>query len=263
MPLTVKGKNGAAAPAEEVATKTNAVVQAEQTVAPANQENLGKLSDKLKFVAPLGDPSQDDVTYFDKPDGTKGKKVDPIIVGYRFVADVDLDIPDVKPGEDFKKNLMSYTGDPSATRKVKAGETFDLTKFETGLLISREEFNGKATGGQIPVTCSYATNRKVAGNGAVAKTLSQSAIPSIALRATTGSIKDVAIIPVLEFTTSEDPVTKAKRKHRKVLAGFEKFQPLCKDYVSTAVRAGGSASAAEKRNAGAAAFLQIAMSKKA
>lgn len=268
MPLEIKNKKKATeeTAAAEVKEKNSAVVEAEKTVEPVS-ENLGTLSDKLKFVAALGDPSQDDVTYSTDPKtGEKTKKVDPIIVGYRFVADVDLEVPDVAPGDDLKKNLMSFTGDTTKTRTVKAGTEFDLTKFETGLLISKVEFNAKATGGQIPVVCTYANTAKKTSTGAIASTTATAAIPSIAIRALSGSIKDAAIIPVLKFTATKDPKTNITRKQREILPGFEKWEPLCK-VQATRTRTSSGAGAADKntRNAGAAAFLRItaAQAKKA
>ena len=264
MALQLKSKDSVKASAENVETK---VVQADAMAsAPVvKDENLGSKSDKLAFVAALGDPSQDDVTYITTPDGKKDKKVDPIIVGYRMKALEDIEVPDVAPGDDFTNNLMSFTpADVDKTRHVKAGEEFDITRFELGMLISRPEYNGKATGGQIPVTCAYATQSKNSSAGVAVKAATTT-LPSVSLRAVQGSIKDVAIIPVLEFTTTQDPNTKATRKKRTILPGFEKFQPLCKDFVTTGIRRSGSTSKSgvETRNKNAEAFLKIAMAKKA
>lgn len=265
MPLKVANKNANADVKAEVKEKAKAAVEAEQPVESVNSENLGSLSDKLSFVAALGDPSQDDVTYFDEvgADGKKKKRTDPMIVGYRFVASVDLDVPDVAPGDDLKKNLMSYTGDTLKTRKVPAGTEFDLTKFETGMLISREEFNGRATGGQIPVSCSYASKSKTGADGKIATTSGAAEIPSIAIRAIGSgtSVKDVEMIPVLSFTKSVDPKTKVVTKVRTINPGFEKWEPLTKRVATTRKPGSGSSSDANKRNKMAAAFLQIASKK--
>lgn len=270
MPLKVQGtgKAAKASEAKDVKAKSAAVVEAEAAVVPSTSENVGSMSDQLCFVAALGDPSQDDITYIDKGDGTKDKKVDPVIVGYRFTAKCDLEVPDVAPGDDLKKNLMSYAPDAdlSKTRTVKAGETFDLTKFETGALISREEFNARALGGEIQVGCSYANVNKKDSSGAIATVTAATALPSIALRAIGSgtSIKDVAIIPVLKYTTEKDPNTNVTRKIRTIIPGFEKWSPLCK--VQTARRSGGagsSANSANVRNKNAQTFLNIMAAKKA
>lgn len=259
MGIEIKGKKKVADATAEVKEKSEAIVNAEAPVEVVNPENLGSLSDKLKFVAALGDPSQDDITYVvDKATGKKVKKVDPIIVGYRFVADVDLEVPDVAPGEDLKKNLMSFTGDPTKTRLVKAGTEFDLTKFETGALISREEFNARATGGEIPVTCTYVNTVKKTSNGTLASTASAAAVPTIAIRAITGSIKDVETIPVLTFTAVKDPNNNTTRKTREIIKGFEKWQPLCVRQQAKSGRVGSSTTSTNTRNAGAAAFLKYA-----
>lgn len=263
MPLEIKSKKAAAnAEKAEVKAKTSAVVEAEAAVETPD-ENIGIDSDKLKFVAALGDPSQDDVTYIkDKETGKVDKKTDPVIVGYRFVADIDLEVPDVAPGDDLKKNLMSYKEEEiTKTRLVKAGTEFDLTKFETGLLISPARFNGKATGGQIPVSCSYANTAKKTSTGAIASTSATAAVPNIAIRAITGSIKDVAPIPVLKFTSTKDPKTGQTRKSREILPGFEKWAPLCKTVVTRRSSSTGSTASKNVRNQGAAAFLQVVQSK--
>lgn len=269
MPLT---KGAKAAPAateskEDVKEKVQAAVQAESVVESTDGKEYGKLADKLAFVCCLGDPSKDDVIYEKDASGkAKVKRVDPTIVGYRFKAEVDLEVPDVKPGDDFKSNLMSYTGDTTATRTVKAGTEFDLTKFETGMLISREEFNGRALGGAIKVSCSYQTQSKKTSSGAIATTKGAT-VPGIALRAIEGSIKDVPIVPVLKFTTTTVTTDNGKqmpRKERQIIEGFEKWEPLCKARVVTGGRSSsGSASNVNKRNDLAAQFLQIAQAKAA
>lgn len=261
MPLTTK-KGAATAPKAEVAEKTAAAVAAETPVTEEQvNKEYGKLSDKLKFVAALGDPSRDDVTV-KEVNGKQVRKVDPTIVGYRFVADVDLEVPDCKPGDDLKDNLMSFTGDPNNTRHVPAGTTFDLTKFETGMLISREEFNGKALGGERQVVCAYTSTAKKASDGKIAKTSAAAAVPTVALRALSGSIKDYEMIPVLEFKKEVGDKGQTK-KIRKILPGFEKWEALCKEAVRRTSTRTGATSQANQRNKGAAAFLQIAGAKKA
>lgn len=255
MPVTTK-KGVATAPKTEVAEKTAATVAAE---APVTEEQVnaecGKLSDKLTFIAALGDPSRDDVTV-KEVNGKQVRKVDPTIVGYRFVADIDLEVPDCKPGDDIKDNLMSFTGDPYNTRHVPAGTQFDLTKFETGALISRVEFNGKALGGERQVVCAYTSVAKKTSNGQIAKTSSAVSVPTIALRALSGSIKDYEMIPVLTFKKEVGNQGQTK-KVREIIPGFEKWEGLCKEAVRRTSARGTSAAKTNARNKGAAAFLQI------
>ena len=263
MPLTTKKDGVATAPKkEEVAEKTKAVVNAETEITEeaANVE-VGNLSKNLSFVAALGDPSRDDVTPVTK-DGKTFKKVDPTIVGYRFVADIDLEVPDCPPGDDLKSNLMSFTGDPYKTRTVKAGVPFDLTKFETGMLISRPEFNGKALGGEKPVTCAYTNTARKSSDGKIAKTSAATAVPSITIRGLSGSIKDYEMIHVLSFTKEKGENGRVKIT-RTINKGFEKWSALCKEVVRKRSTSASTASAVNKRNKGAAAFLQIAGAKKA
>lgn len=55
---------------------------------------------------------------------------------------------------------MSYEGDPSKTRPVKAGEIFDLTRFETGIFLSRCEFNTRCMYENYKMQLSYNFNSK-------------------------------------------------------------------------------------------------------
>lgn len=266
MPLQVKGekKQEAPKPTEKVQANAKAVedVKAGMPVQEVNSEVVGSKSATLHFIAALGDPSRDDVTPI-VVNGKKEKKVDPTIVGYQFKSDVDLQVPNVMPGDGIKNNLMSYTGDTTATVLVKAGTPFNLTKFETGMLISREEYNGRATGGEKQVLATYTISAKKASDGSLAKASSATAIPSVSLRAVTGSIKDYAMIPVLNFT-KEKGANGTTKKTRTIIKGFEKFEGLCKESVrATGDSRGGSSTATNTRNKGAAAFLQIASAKKA
>ena len=266
MPLQVKGEKKAEAPKPSEKVQANAKaaegVKAEMPVQEVNSELVGSKSSTLHFIAALGDPSRDDVTPIEV-NGKKEKKVDPTIVGYQFKCDEDLQVPNVMPGDGIKNNLMSYTGDTTATVLVKAGTVFNLTKFETGMLISREEYNGRATGGEKQVLATYTTTSKKASDGTLAKASAATAIPSVSLRAVTGSIKDYAMTPVLTFT-KEKGANGTTKKTRTIIKGFEKFEGLCKETVRAASGSrGGSSAATNTRNKGAAAFLQIASAKKA
>ena len=249
----------------DAAEKVVASVEAE---APITGEDAGKEfgwnSDKLELVAPLGDPSKPDSTPVKQADGTVKKVVTSTIVGYRFRASIDLEVPDVAPGDDFKNNLMSYTGDVNKTRKVPAGTEFDLTKFETGLLISRAEFNGRATGGDKPVMCSYTQVGKKDSKGNLVSTASANQIPGVALRALNNgqSIKDYKFIDVLDFTVIQDPARKVTRKKRTIRPGFEKFAALAKEVARAPRASSGAVADANKRNTNAEAFLKIVGAKK-
>jgi len=253
-------------PAAPVAAKAEATAKAKENVKaemPVNDEGVkefGQLADKLEFLNCLGDPSNDDVT---------GDRKDPTIVGYRFKALVDMSVPQVAPGVDFKKNLMSYDLEElkaSKELKVKAGQTIDLTKFETGLLLSRPEFNGRVLGGKTPVTCSYTIKGVKDSSGKLLSTTEATSVPSISLRGLTGSVKDVKFIDVLTFEKTKNAAG-ATRKIRTIVAGFEKWIALTKDAVRVPGAVKGGVSAAEDhkttRNQNAQAFLQIVNSKKA
>lgn len=256
---------------QETKEKINAEFTAEAPVKAAENPNLNILSDKVSFVACLGDPSRDDITQADAKTGAP-RRVDPTIVGYRFKTDVDIDVPDVQPGDDFKglKNPMSYSGDVMATRHVKAGETFDLTRFETGALISRDEFNGKILGGELPVAATYQITKKKTATGSIVTV--DTAFPTVSLRGLNGkSVKDVPFVEVLTCQKQTVGTRKDKdgkdvpivKKTRQIIPGFEKWSKLCEEAVKVSARgAGSSATATNTRNQNAAKFMSM-LAKKA
>ena len=130
-----KHKTPEAAPAAVETTKkaTAAAVAAEAT--PVDVSEIGKKSGTIAFVAPLGDPSHADNTYTKGANGENIKATTAYIVGYRFKALEDMTVPECGLDKDATKNLMSYV-DPNGTRQVKAGEEFNLTRFEVGMLLS-------------------------------------------------------------------------------------------------------------------------------
>lgn len=256
-------KTTAATAVEETKSKIEAEVAAEGAVeAQVANEGYGKDSDKLIFIACLGDPSTPDKTPAQPDKGIK-ERTDPTIVGYQFKATVDLDVPDSDPGERMtKQNLMAAGDDLLNTRHVKAGEVFNLTKYETGALLSREEFNAKATGGEIPVNCRYSFKTKKTADGQPATVSAATAIPNIALMAMKGSVKDVPMVPVLTYTTEQ--VGNSIRKRCTIIEGFEKWRGLCKSGAKSKGRTANPAAAAtNQRNANAEAFLKIMNAKKA
>ncbi len=224
------------------------------TAEKVDEAVLGSKSDKIAFVAPLGDPSRDDVAY----DANKERDVKPVTVGYAFKALEDMTIPDCGTEDDFKKNPMSYAN-PDGKKQVKAGEIFYLTRFETGMLLSAPEYNARATGGDMKVVVAYQRAGTKSSDGAVAKVSETTAIPNVSLRAMNGSIRDVKAINVLESKNVPIEGGNGTRKTRTLNPGFEKWAPLC----ATNVRKPSAQPSAPKnqRNANAAAFLSIVASK--
>lgn len=243
--------------------KATAAAMADIPVQSIDESILGSKSDTVAFVAALGDPSDPDTTTTEVG-GQKDVRVVPRIVGYRFKALVDMEVPDCGTEDDFKKNKMSFVAEKKNNRRpVKAGETFDLTRFETGMLLSPVEFNGKATGGDKPVQAVYQMSKKTAADGSIAKVSAATALPTVSLRALTGSIMDYQMINVLNFTTediknSEGKVV-SKRKHRTIIPGFEKWAPLCNVAQRRATTV--AKSPAAKRLSGADVFLKIVNAK--
>jgi hypothetical protein len=167
-------------------------------------------------------------------------------------------------GADARKNLMSYV-DANGTKQVKAGEEFDLTRFEAGLLLAPPEFHGRITGEGKPFTAVYQQKKNPAAQaGKIADVSAAAAIPTVALRPESGSIKDYQIIEVLSFTSEKVPVGDKGhvqiRKTRTINPGFEKFEPLCQAAPPRARKSSASTPKA-RRNSGAQAFLEIVAKK--
>lgn len=259
---------------EKVVAANVASAPVEATAPAAEGKTFGQLAEHISFVACLGDPSVPDVNYIDtgKVDANgkkiQDKKVYSTIVGYRFVADVDLDVPDVKPGDDFKKNPMSCSGDLFATKHVPAGQTFDLTRFETGMLLSREEFNARTAGKQgsgIATNVVYTTTKKVSQSGAQP---GGQIMQTVSLKATEQgkSVRDVPCIDILTFETHLDPKLNVNRKTRQIIPGFEKWEVLARNNTVANGFGGRSSGAMTKddtntRNTSAANFLAMAARK--
>lgn len=114
----------------------------------------GSKSDKVVFVGALGDPN--------KPQSRKENNQDIpsyVVVGYAFKALEDMTVPRA----DLKKQFKNFMDVGQLTEEtVKAGETFYLNVFETGVLISKPIYAGSFTGEGTTVTLSakYAQNRE-------------------------------------------------------------------------------------------------------
>lgn len=224
-----------------------------------NTDILGSKSASVAFVAALGDPSRDDIT-IRTVNGKETRQVGPTIVGYRFKALEDMEVPDCGTEIDLKADPMAYQN-PDGRKAVKAGETFDLTRFETGLLMSPPEFNAKVTGGEMQVVCTYQVKGKKTAEG-VAKISDATQLPMVSVRIMgTGSIKDVPMVNVLncQKTTAENGVT---RKTRTPIAGFEKWASLCKETVRRTSGGATAATPAKTWNQGAKTFMNILAAKK-
>lgn len=226
-----KEKTEKAVAKEAVKQEAAKVEAAEVASAPVEKaaavvnENIGSKSHTIEFIAALGDPSRSDVTQATKD---SPKRTDPTIVGYAFKATEDLMVPDVNPDKDFASNLFSFIKEEAHnTRPVKAGEQFNLTKAETALLISREEYNGVFSGGTMDVVANYTKKQMKNSAGKVMDTGAADAKFIVSLRAANKgqSIKDREMIPVLTFTKESTP-NGGTRVNREIIPGFEKFNQL-------------------------------------
>lgn len=264
MAISMKKKTDEAVQApvaeEKVVAKAAEVETVMDAVAPvADDTEYGTASSKVAFVCALGDPSRDDFTPADAKTG-KPERHDPTIVGYKFRVLEDMDVPDCGiPSNLLKNNMGCDESMINNTVHVTAGTEVRLTRFETGLFLSRPEFNAMATGGEVPVGVSY-TVPKGANSATAAVAAMQ--IPLVTLRPLSKngiSLKDIPMEEVLSYR--EEPRENGRvRKVRTLKDGFEKWESLCK--VATPQRATSASTAAvNRKNDKAALFLKIAQAK--
>ena len=247
MGLTIKKAN-AVEPTAEAKVEAPVAEEAQAPVAQAADvvdETVNSMSDKVAFVAPLGNPLRDDVTSTKGEDGTTKKTITPFIVGYRMKALADLVVPDCGTTDNFKKNYMDYA-DINGKKEVKAGETFDLTPFEMAVLASQKEFNKQFTGGDVRAMCCFSRKDFPGGKAKDGAEVTVKEIPRAVLRLAEGSIKDMQYVLVCEKEMQMTEDGKQKRVG-KVNPGFEKWAPLCKATQRTV----GGARAASKGAANA------------
>jgi hypothetical protein len=268
MALNLDKTKKAEAEAPAVAAEAAAPAAVEAPAAEAAptgvaDDTVGTLSDKIAFVAPLGNPLRDDVTTVkDKTTGAEEKKTTPFIVGYRFRALVDLDVPECGTTDKFKKDYMDYA-DINGTKHVPAGETFDLTPFEMAVLAARKEVNRTFSGGEATAVCAF-SKKEMQNKVGDASNVTVREFPRAVLRLSEGSIKDYPYVEVCTKTmeTAEDGT---QRKKGVINPGFEKWAPLCKTTPrTTTARSGAAAGDKTKKNLydqGAANFMQILQSK--
>lgn len=259
--LNSEAEKAAVAPAEE-AVKAKASAAAVEESIPADV--LGSKSATLTLVATLGDPTRDDITIREvqgKPEGER--VVTPTIVGYEFIASEDLVVPECGLGDDARSNPMSYK-ELAGTRKVKAGQPIALTRMETGILLSRPEYNARINGGDKEFVVAYQKSNRGAQGGEAAKAAAQG-LPTVALRGNGISVKDIPCKPVLTFSVKTEKTADGKDKRvfsdKAPVAGYEKWAPLCIAHVRKA-SAGAPTTPANERNKNAALFL-AAIQKKA
>ena len=215
--------------------KVEAEAKANVNVTPEDASEYGVKSDTLVFEGPLGDPSQDD-----EYQGNKIAK----IVGYAFSSKEDIVIPDCGTNAGFKQDAMNYEN-IEGTKKVKAGEKFALTPFETALLISRKEYNGQATGGKVQVSARYQFKGNKTKSGEVVKV---AATPRVSLVGVGTSIKEIKMTNVLTFKAVKNENGQT-RKERTIVKGFEKWAPLAAAAVRKPRESAGTSKAAVNKNA--------------
>jgi hypothetical protein len=243
---------------QAVAEETKEEVKAQAPVEGAesvSDDTVGSLSDKIAFIAPLGNPLRDDVTPI-KVDGKDDRKVTPFIVGYRMKALVDMEVPDCGTTDEFKKNYMDFN-DINGKKFVKAGEEFDITPFEMAVLAARKEVNKRFSGGDRVAICTWAKKDLQGGKSG---DVTVKSMPRAQLRLAEGSIKDYNIINVCEKSIEIDEAGNQK-KVGTINPGFEKWAPLCKATTRKAVGRAAAKSGKPVYDAAAAGFMAILKSR--
>ena len=143
-PRPQSGKATAASNQTEAFRKKGADARANMTEDQKQQE--GARAGNVEFICALGDPSR------------KQSRVDNstsvpshVVVGYKFKVNEDTTVPFAPIAENWKTPLD--TEEPTE-RPVKAGEVVNLNIVETARFITRLEYGGRFTGGNIPVGIS-------------------------------------------------------------------------------------------------------------
>lgn len=172
----------------------------------------GSKSDKVAFVATLGNPAKS------QPRKKGGDYIQSNkVCGYQIKVLEDTTVPVAPLKPECKDELDVQL--PATERKVKAGETVTLNVIETALMISRTEYAGTFSGEGTNVYIS----------ATISKTKPD---PSPCLRAADGSIKENMIM-VAEMVGQKD----GKGGRAEVKEEFKEFAPLFRP--RTAKRSGG------------------------
>lgn len=219
-----------------------------------NDATFGERSKDLAFVCSLGDPSVSDATKLNGQPVTLSR-----IVGYRFRALADMQVPDFGTTARFNGPRLNDAEVTDRFREVKAGETFDLTRVETMALLSREEFGMCATGNpDAPVQLVV----RFAKMGTEAPQNSAQ-LPDSQLNLMSGaaykSIKELPILDVLDYIPSEsgDRFASGTRTLKPEFEGT-KFAPRSLTPEQRVTRRGKSAgvSADQRKQVNQAAAIQ-------
>lgn len=198
----------------------------------------GSMSSAIAFVESLGDPSTID-TYSLKVGDKVEKRTASKIVGYRFRAMQDIEVPDFGTTPEFSANRLMSAEDVTRWKQVAAGEEFDLTRLETAALLTRPEYNFVASGGEHEVNLALSF-RTIDTSKPVEKV---SDLPDAQLQLRGGSIKDLAIRDVLKYESNTTEGNRFARGTREMLPEFvgTKWENLAKEATRSARRGGGVA----------------------
>lgn len=107
----------------------------------------GSKSDTVEFICALGDPARKQ----NRVEARSTSLDSYVVVGYKFKVLEDCTVPHAPIVPDFKTPLDVA---PISERPVKAGEIVSLNIVETAAFISRTEYAGRFTGGEIGVFIS-------------------------------------------------------------------------------------------------------------
>ena len=207
------------------------VVEPKENLIPKNVDPkiVGSLSDSIELMATLGDPSR--VKEIER----NGKKIQSMeIVGYEFKAYKDITVPDVDAGPFLhRKDLMAYTEETkNNTRKIKKGETFCMTLFETAKLLTSLEFNN-TVGKKNVFTLAFMKDVRKGVN--VIREDGTKVLPKASLKATKGlSIKALPQREVFDVVRKQVEGKKKPVIVRTPKKEYAKWQALAKRKATTA-----------------------------
>lgn len=164
----------------------------------------GAMSDKVAYLYALGNPANEGTR------SEKGTTDIPVVevVGYKLKALADIQVPVINREGIAKCDIMGYK--EVKWVPVKAGQEFDLTRGELGLMIQLPEYNGMFSGDPNNIVEVQVTVSKAAGNAYVPLSVLKKTyidenttpikanIANIAVKkagATGKSIKDFEVLP--------------------------------------------------------------------
>ena len=193
-----------------------------------DKDKVESLSKQIELVATLGDPSQPDQGSYTNSKGEKVENTIAKIVGYRFRAKVNLKVPHCGHDIFLKSDLMGFEQQYINRRvEVAAGTLFDLTLFETALLLSRTEFNGVIGDNDFVVAYTKQRKQSLRPDG-------RAKLPTSYIRGVSQSVRTLNQIMVISARTIKAKDGGRNKIEKQAKKGFEKWAALAQERAATA-----------------------------